>query len=73
MMSLQDDTTDFRREGLSVPEACRVAGIGRTTLYAALSSGALPARKLGRRIIILRSDLTDYLAGLPTFGGQRAS
>jgi excisionase family DNA binding protein len=57
--------SDLQREGLSVLEACSVAGIGRTKIYEAIASGSLKARKFGKRTIILRSDLQDFLAGLP--------
>jgi excisionase family DNA binding protein len=57
--------SDLHREGLSVLEACSVAGIGRTKIYEAIASGSLKARKCGKRTIILRSDLQDFLAGLP--------
>jgi excisionase family DNA binding protein len=53
------------REGLSVAEACAVAGIGRTKLYQAIADGTLLARKLGKRTIILRADLRTFLASLP--------
>jgi excisionase family DNA binding protein len=36
---------EFQREGLSVSEACRVAGIGRTKIYEAISDGSLKVRK----------------------------
>jgi excisionase family DNA binding protein len=53
------------REGLSIAEACAVAGIGRTKLYQAIADGTLLARKLGKRTIILRADLRAFLASLP--------
>jgi excisionase family DNA binding protein len=52
-------------EGLSVGEACRVAGIGRTKLYQAIAEGELKARKLGKRTLILRGDLQRFLKNLP--------
>jgi excisionase family DNA binding protein len=52
-------------EGLSISEACTVAGIGQTRLYAAISDGRLKARKFGRRTLILRGDLLAFLAALP--------
>jgi excisionase family DNA binding protein len=51
---------------LTVALACRVSGLGRTTLYGALKSGALSARKCGRRTPILVADLEDFLKALPT-------
>jgi excisionase family DNA binding protein len=54
------------REGLSIAEACAMAGIGRTRLYVAIASGDLLARKFGKRRIILRSDLRRFLENLPT-------
>lgn len=53
-------------EGLSVIEACAVSGIGRNGLYAAVNSGKLKARKYGKRTIILRNDLAEFLSALPT-------
>ena len=61
------DTTvnAMQREGLSVPEACTVAGIGKTKIYEAIATGQLKARKLGKRRLILRDDLRDFLTSLP--------
>jgi excisionase family DNA binding protein len=56
---------DLQPEGLSVVEACRVAGIGRTKIYEAIADGSLKARKFGKRTIILRSDLQHFLSALP--------
>jgi excisionase family DNA binding protein len=57
---------ELQREGLSVHEACMVAGIGRTRLYDAIARGILKARKHGKRTLILRSDLLEFLKALPT-------
>ena len=59
------ETHEFQREGLSVSEACRVAGIGRTKIYEAISDGRLKARKLGKRTLVLRADLRAFLSSLP--------
>jgi excisionase family DNA binding protein len=56
---------DLQREGLSILEACTVAGIGRTKIYEAISEGRLKARKYGKRTIVLRTDLQAFLSGLP--------
>ena len=58
-------TSEFNREGLSISEACSFAGIGRTKIYEAITSGSLKARKVGSRTIVLRSDLLKFLTDLP--------
>lgn len=58
-------TIPFQREGLSIAEACVVAGVGRTMLYEAIAEGRLKCRKFGKRRLILKSDLEDFLVSLP--------
>jgi excisionase family DNA binding protein len=50
---------------LGIAEACRAAGVGRSTIYENINSGALRARKAGRRTLILREDLQAWLASFP--------
>ena len=57
-------------EAFSIAEATRIAGIGRNTIYDALADGRLRARKIGRRTLILRADLRDFLAGLPAYRSE---
>ena len=56
---------NLQPEGLSVPEACRIAGLGRTKIYEAITAGRLKARKVGKRTLILRADLDSFLNSLP--------
>ncbi|WP_327139027.1 helix-turn-helix domain-containing protein [Nocardia sp. NBC_01327] len=37
---------------VSIPDAARLLGIGRSTVYAAAKSGELPAIRVGRRVRI---------------------
>jgi excisionase family DNA binding protein len=49
----------------SVSDACKVSGLGRTTLYAAMKAGKLTAHKCGRRTVIMSDDLLAWLRTLP--------
>jgi excisionase family DNA binding protein len=53
-------------QGFSVADVTKASGAGRSTIYEEIASGRLPARKLGRRTIILKSDYQKWLASLPT-------
>jgi excisionase family DNA binding protein len=62
---MNNEISQIQREGLSVAEACAVAGIGRTKIYQAITDGSLKARKCGKRTLILRDELRHFLASLP--------
>jgi excisionase family DNA binding protein len=53
---------------LSVTEACKLSRLGRTTFYKYLKLGKIPARKCGRRTIVLRDELNQALKSLPRAG-----
>lgn len=55
----------MNKYAFTVGEAVELSGLGRTSLYAAISSGELPARKRGRRTVVLARDLEHYLESLP--------
>ena len=57
-------------EALSVQETCEVGGFGKSTFYVLVNSGLLPAKKLGKKTLVLRSDLLKFLATLPSAAGQ---
>lgn len=49
---------------LKVEEAAKVLGVSRATAYALAARGELPgARRIGRRIVVLRSVLEKFLEG----------
>jgi excisionase family DNA binding protein len=52
VLQVQEVTIAYR-----VPEACRLVGIGRTTLYALLKSGQIRAVKIAGRTLIPRTEL----------------
>jgi excisionase family DNA binding protein len=49
----------------SIAQTARFLGIGRLTLYMIIKEGRLPIRKLGRRTLITRDDLDQFIATLP--------
>jgi hypothetical protein len=53
-----------------IPDVCAITGLGRTSVYAAIASGALVARKWNRCTIVLADDLAAFLAKLPTTNGR---
>ena len=54
---------DLAKDGaLTVEEAARFLGLGRTALYALLQAGAIPSAKIGGRRVIPRLALVRHLA-----------
>ena len=51
-------------EALNPEQAAKLAGIGRTTLYAAMGAGELPSFKVGKRRLIRREAVSAWLAKL---------
>ena len=49
----------------TVPDACRAAGLGRTTLYELIAAGRVRAMKAGSRTLVEAESLRRYLASLP--------
>ena len=52
----------------NIPEVMARVGVGRDKLYRLIREGKLPARKLGRKTLILASDLEAFLEALPRLG-----
>ncbi len=59
-MKLQDSLL-----AVTVQRACELTGIGRTKIFEPIRLGQLPARKCGRRTLILIPDLVRLLESLP--------
>jgi excisionase family DNA binding protein len=51
---------------MRIREVSWIIGLGRTNLYEAIKSGALIARRYGRRRMVLAEDLMAFLRNLPT-------
>ncbi len=48
-----------------IEDAARVIGVSRSTLFAIVAEGRLPARKIGRATVILHSDLQAFVEAAP--------
>lgn len=51
----------------NIEQTCQLTGLGRTRLYEAISTGHLPAKKFGKRTIILKDDLYNFLNSLEAY------
>jgi len=60
--------SDIRKVAHSINEVCAQTGVGRDGIYKAINEGRLPARKIGRRTVVLESDLQAFLEALPRLG-----
>lgn len=56
---------------LTLLEAAQYASVTPWFIQTAVWSGALPARRAGKRSIILREDLQNFLRGLPVVEPRR--
>jgi hypothetical protein len=51
---------------LGIADVVRLSGLCRTLVYGEIRAGRLPARKCGRRTIVLRHDFEAFLQRLPS-------
>ena len=56
-------------ENISIAEAVRTFGIGRTKLYELIRNGDIEAFKLGRRTLIRTASARKFIDSLPRVGG----
>jgi excisionase family DNA binding protein len=54
-----------RQLAYSIPHACKLISVGRTTLYSAIKAGEIKVRKVGRRSLITHEELALWLDRLP--------
>jgi excisionase family DNA binding protein len=55
----------------TVAETLVRLNLSRDTFYRLIREGKLSARKVGRKTLVLDSDLRAFLEGLPRLGGDR--
>lgn len=61
------NTSQAEAIAYSVTDAASKAGIGRSTLYNAISAGELLARKVGKRTVVLHADLQRWIESAPIY------
>ncbi len=57
--------TELTPYAVSIADAVKIVGLGRTSLYAAISAGKLKTRKSGRRTLIETAALRQFIEALP--------
>ena len=60
-----DDNTPLN---VSIPEAARLCGVGRSTIYKEMECGRLESLKLGKRRLISRVALKKWIESLTVYG-----
>lgn len=65
-------TTENLPLAVSIADAAKLSGLGRSSIYNAINSGALKVRKAGRRSIIATADLNAWIDAMPSGGSRRA-
>ena len=55
----------MQRLTLTVLETSRLIGVSRGTAYEAVRSGAIPSIRIGRRILVPKDALEQWLKGAP--------
>lgn len=58
------------QHALSIEEAMSATGIGRTKIYELINSGQLKAKKIGKRTIVLKADLEEFLSNLQDYASN---
>lgn len=56
--------TSVQPMAYSPADAAKAIGVSRSVIFGLLKLGHLPRRKIGRRTLILRADLDQYVASL---------
>ncbi len=49
------------RETLKIPEVAKILGIGESATYAAVKKGEIPSIRIGRRVLVPRALLDEFL------------
>ena len=70
-LSLTGEGRKFEPLAHTMEDAALITGISRAKLYEVLNEGGLSGKKVGRRTIILRAVLIEFLNTLPDYEAER--
>jgi excisionase family DNA binding protein len=62
------NTANVERAAFSIPEVMLKTGLGRDTVYKLIRERQLIARKVGKRTLVIATDLYSFLETLPMAG-----
>jgi hypothetical protein len=65
-----DSTLVDDRLAYDILETAKISNSSRSEIYKSLKLGVLSGKKHGRRTVILREDLSNYLRNLPDYKSQ---
>jgi hypothetical protein len=54
-----------KNHAYNIAEVCAAGKFGRTSAFRFIKSGALKAKKIGSRTVVLEADLQQFLESLP--------
>jgi len=57
----------MKNDLLTIPEFCERVSLGKTSVYQLLNEGKVKAVKLGKKTLIPRSSLNEFVASLPGY------
>ena len=61
----------MKQELFSIEETCEILNCGRTYLYFLIKEGRLAAVKMGKKTLIKREVIEEYLASLPSYSSSK--
>ena len=64
-MKRQTKKTNSPNGTVTIPEAARITGMGRDTIRAHIKAGTIPAKRLGKRILISQEWIDNWFDRLP--------
>lgn len=75
-LTTRDDRSPIEPISVRVPDASRMTGLGRSTIYELIASGDIEAAKVGRATVIMVESIRNFLVAnrkAPRSPGANAS